>query len=93
MAQFKKVFGDKIQLKWCPSTLDLEKHESIKSILRAPNFDEIAFRSELKRIYCTDPKLTQNLREEVGHNRNVFIRGEIEEPTIATMDRENEEER
>ena len=86
MRQFKKVFGDKIKLTWCPSTLDLEKHEELRSILRNPNFDEVAFRQELKRIYCTDPKLTQMLREEVGHNRNVFIRGEIDEPDIITND-------
>lgn len=86
--QFEKVFGDTIQLKWCPSTLDLEQHESLKVILRAPHFDEVAFRNELKRIYCTNPKLTQMLREEIGHNRNVFIRGEIGEPMITTYDRE-----
>lgn len=86
--QFRKVFGDKIKLTWCPSTLDLEKHESLKAILNAPNFDETAFRNELKRIYCTDPKLTQMLREEIGHNRNVFIRGEIDEPEITTADRD-----
>lgn len=86
--QFKKVFGDKIKLRWCPSTLDLEQYESLKSILKAPNFDETAFRHELKRIYCTVPKLTQMLREEVGHNRNVFIRGEIDEPVITITDRE-----
>ena len=28
------------------------------------------------------------LREEVGHNRNVFIRGEIDEPEITTIDKE-----
>lgn len=86
--QFKKVFGDKIKLTWCPSTLDLEKYESLKAILNAPNFDETAFRNELKRIYCTNPKLTQMLREEIGHNRNVFIRGEIDEPEITTADRD-----
>lgn len=86
--QFEKVFGDKIKLKWCPSTLDLEQYESLKTILRAPNFNEIAFRNELKRIYCTNPKLTQMLREEIGHNRNVFIRGEIDDPLITTFERE-----
>lgn len=86
--QFKKVFGDKIKLTWCPSTLDLEQYEGLKAILNAQNFDEIAFRRELKRIYCTDPKLTQMIREEIGHNRNVFIRGEIDEPVIETIDRE-----
>ena len=87
---FKKVFGDKIELRWCPSTLDLEQYESLKAILKSPNFDEKAFRSELKRIYCTEPKLTQMLKEEVGHNRNVFIRGEIDEPEITTNDIEIE---
>lgn len=86
--QFKKVFGDKIILTWCPSTLDLEQYESLKAILNAPTFNEIAFRHELKRIYCTNPKLTQMLREEIGHNRNVFIRGEIDEPEITTIDRD-----
>lgn len=86
--QFKKVFGDKIKLTWCPSTLDLEKYDSLKAILNAPQFNEIAFKHELKRIYCTDPKLTQMLREEIGHNRNVFIRGEIDEPEIRTVNKE-----
>jgi hypothetical protein len=84
--QFEKVFGDKIKFKWCPSTLDLEQYKSLKKFLRGPNFDEIAFRQELKRIYCTNPELTQMLREEVGHNRNVFIKGEIDEPEITTID-------
>lgn len=84
--QFKKVFGDKIDFKWCPSTLDLEKHEIIKNILNAPHFNQVSFRNELKRIYCTNPKLTQMLREEIGHTRNVFIRGEIDEPVIETYD-------
>lgn len=88
MRQFEKVFGDSIKLKWCPSTLDLEQYDSLKAILNAPTFDETAFRNELKRIYCTNPKLTQMLREEVGHNRNVFIRGEIDEPEITTIDKE-----
>lgn len=86
--QFKKVFGDKIKLTWCPSTLDLEQYDSLKAILNAPQFNEIAFKHELKRIYCTEPKLTQMLREEIGHNRNVFIRGEIDEPEITTLDRD-----
>ena len=86
--QFKKVFGDKIKLTWCPSTLDLEQYDSLKAILNAPKFDEIAFKHELKRIYCTEPKLTQMLREEIGHNRNVFIRDEIDEPEITTVDRD-----
>lgn len=88
--QFKKVFGDKIKLRGCLSTLDLERYESLKTILRNPNFDENAFRQELKRIYCTDPELIQMLREEIGHNRNVFIRGEIDEPEITTIDEEIE---
>jgi len=85
--QFKKVFGDKIKFKWCPSTLDLEQYDSLKAILTAPNFDEKAFRKELKRIYCTNPKLIQMLKEEVGHTRNVFIKGEIDEPVIITTER------
>jgi len=28
------------------------------------------------------------LREEIGHNRNVFIRDEIDEPEITTVDRD-----
>mgnify|MGYP007133054834 CR=1 FL=1 len=60
----------------------------LKAILNAPKFDEIAFKHELKRIYCTEPKLTQMLREEIGHNRNVFIRDEIDEPEITTVDRD-----
>lgn len=86
--QFQKVFGDKIKLRWCPSTLDLEKHKTLKDILKAKKFNEIAFVKELKRIYCTDSKLTQMLREEIGHNRNVFIRGEIDEPVITTSEKE-----
>lgn len=86
--QFKKVFGDKIRLKWCPSTLDLEQHKSLKDILSTPNFSEIDFRYELKKLYCTNPQLTQMLREEIGHHRNVFIRGEIEEPEITTLEEE-----
>ena len=88
--QFKKALHNGVQLTVCPSTLDLERYESMKNILRAPNFDENAFRCELKRIYCTKPELTQMLREEVGHNRNVFIRGEIDEPNIKTFDEEKE---
>lgn len=91
LRQFKKVFGDNIKLNWCPSTLDLEQYESLKTILESPNFNEEAFRQELKRIYCTNPNLTQMLREEIGHNRNVFIRGEIDEPVITTTDRKVEE--
>ena len=86
--QFEKVFGDKIKFKWCPSTLDLEQYDSLKAILTAPIFDEEAFRKELKRIYCTNKKLIQMLREEVGHTRNVFIKGEIDEPVIITTERD-----
>lgn len=88
MRQFKKVFGDTISLTWCPSTLDLEQHESLKAILSAPDFDETAFREELKRIYCTVPELTQMLKEETANHRNAFILGDIDEPTITTIDRE-----
>ena len=88
MRQFKKVFGDKISLKWCPSTLDLEQHESLKAILNAPNFDEIAFRQELKRIYCNVRELTKMLMEETANHRNAFILGDIDEPTITTTDKE-----
>lgn len=88
MRQFQKVFGDKISLKWCPSTIDLEKYESLKNILQAQNFDEIAFRRELKKIYCTVPELTQKLKEETANHRNAFILGDIDEPDITTIDRE-----
>lgn len=88
MRQFKKVFGDKINLQWCPSTLDLERHNSLKAILNAPHFDEIAFRQELKRIYCTVPELIQMLRKETANHRNAFIFGDIDEPIITTIDRE-----
>ncbi|MCI8384281.1 MAG: YdcF family protein [Clostridia bacterium] len=84
--QFKKVFGNAIELKWCPSTLDLEQYDSLKLILKESPYNEIAFRKELKKIYCSDPELTQRLREEVGHNRNVFIRGEIDEPVVTIDD-------
>lgn len=47
--QFKKVFGDKIKLTWCPSTLDLEQYDSLKAILNAPQFNEIVFKHELDR--------------------------------------------
>lgn len=88
MRQFKKVFGDKISLKWCPSTLDLEQHESLKAILKAPIFDEEAFKRELKRIYCTVPGLTKKLMEETANHRNAFILGDIDEAEITTIDRE-----
>lgn len=88
MRQFKKVFGDKISLKWCASTLDLEKYESLKDILSNPDFDEVAFKQELKRIYCTTPELIQMLKTETANHRNAFILGDIDEPSIATKDRE-----
>lgn len=86
MSQFKKVFGDKVKFTWCPSTIDLEQYESLKATLRAPKFDEEAFRKELKRLYCTDSKLTQELRREIASSRNAFIKGDIEEPMIPTFD-------
>lgn len=88
LRQFKKVFGNKVSFKWCPSTLDLEKYEKLKDILRAPHFDEIAFRRELKNIYCTVPDLTQMLKQETANHRNAFILGDIDEPDIITTDRE-----
>ena len=88
MRQFKKVFGNKISLQWCPSTLDLEKYESLKKILHASDFNEIAFRQELKRIYCNVTELTHMLREETANHRNAFILGYIDEPVITTKDRE-----
>lgn len=91
MRQFKKVFGDKISLRWCPSTIDLERYETLKAILNAPHFDELAFRKELKRIYCTVPELTQMLREETADHRNAFIFGHIDDPTITTIDKERED--
>ena len=91
MRQFKKVFGDKINLKWCPSTLDLEKYECLKNILHSPIFDEIAFRKELKKIYCTTPELIQKLKEETANHRNAFILGDIDEPSIMTLDKEKSE--
>lgn len=87
--QFKKVFGDKINFKWCPSTLDLEKYPKLKAILKASNFDEIAFRQELKNIYCTVPELIKMLQQETANHRNAFILGDIDEPDITTNDIEN----
>lgn len=91
MRMFKKIFGDRISLKWCPSTLDLERHERLKAILNAQIFDENAFRQELKRIYCTVPELMQKLKEETANHRNAFILGYIDEPTIKINDREKED--
>lgn len=88
MRQFKKLYGDSINLTWCPSTLDLEKYPSLKEILRAPEFDEEAFRKELKRIYCSEPELIKKLMEETANHRNAFILGDIDEPTITTTDQE-----
>ena len=93
MRQFKKVFGNKISLKWCPSTLDLEKYENLKNILKAKDFDEKAFREELKRVYCTTPKLIKKLQEETANHRNAFILGDIDDPKILTMDREKNEDK
>lgn len=93
MRQFKKVFGDKIDLRWCPATLDLEKYDVLKSILRSKNFDEIAFRRELKRIYCTTPELIKKLQEETANHRNAFILGDIDEPDITTLDKEKNEDK
>lgn len=87
MEQFKKVFGNRIDFKWCTSTLDLERYESLRTILRAQKFNEEAFRKELKRIYCTTPKLIQKIREETANHRNAFILGDIDEPMI-TVDEE-----
>lgn len=90
MRQFKKVFGDTIDLKFCPSTLDLEKYESLKEILHAPQFDERAFRQELQSLYCTVPELKQKLMEETANHRNAFILGYIDDADITTIDREQE---
>ena len=80
--QFGKVFGNKIALRCCSATKDLEKYPSLLERLEDPEFDEKGFMKELKRTYCESPELVQKLREEIGHHRNVFIRGEIYEPTI-----------
>ena len=93
MRQFEKVFGDNIDLRWCPATLDLEKYDVLKSILRSKNFDEIAFRRELKRIYCTTPELIKKLQEETANHRNALILGDIDEPDITTLDKEKNEDK
>ncbi len=90
MRQFAKVFGNEISLKWCPSTLDLEKYDSLKNILHSPEFDEMKFKKELKRIYCTTPELTKKLQEETANHRNAFILGDIDEACIETIDNEIE---
>ena len=90
--QFEKVFGDSLSISFCPSTLDLEKYETLKPILTAPEFDKEAFRAELKRIYCTTPELIQKLRTETANHRNAFIEGYIDDATIETIDRDEKEE-
>lgn len=92
IGQFRKVFGDRVKFRWCPSTIDLEQYESLKAILRAPKFDEEAFRKELKRLYCTEPRLIQMLMREIASNRKAFIVGDIEEPIIKTFDREEKDD-
>ena len=86
MKQFSKVFGNDINLMWCSSTIDLEKYDSLKNILHAADFDEEAFRQELKRIYCSNPELVQKLKEETANHRNAFILGDIDEAIITTID-------
>ena len=86
MKQFSKVFGNDINLMWCSSTIDLEKYDSLKNILHAADFDEEAFRQELKRIYCSNPELVQKLTEETANHRNAFILGDIDEAIITTID-------
>ena len=88
IGQFQKVFGDKVKFRWCPSTIDLEQYESLRTILKASSFNAGAFRKELKRLYCTEPKLIQKLMREIASNRNAFIKGDIEEPSIRVFDRE-----
>lgn len=86
MRQFQKLFKDSLQLTWCPSTLDLEKYGNMKEILSSPEFNQEAFRKELKRIYCTEPELIKKLMEETANHRNAFILGDIYEPSITTID-------
>lgn len=88
--QFEKIFGDELKISFAPSTLDLEKYETLKSILTSAEFDEDAFRAELKRIYCTTPELIQKLRTETANHRNAFIEGYIDDATITTIDKEQE---
>ncbi len=90
LKQFKKVFGKEFKISFAPSTLDLEKYETLKPILRAKEFDEEAFRAELKNIYCTNSELIQKLRTETANHRNVFIAGDIDDATITTIDKEQE---
>ncbi len=92
MRQFQKLFGDSIELSWCPSTLDLEKYGRMKDIIHAPVFDVEAFQEELKKIYCGTPELIQKLMGETANHRNAFILGDIFEPTIMTTDRQGHEE-
>lgn len=87
MRIFKKVFGDKIDLKWCPSTLDLEKDDKLREILHADRFDEEAFRREFKRLYCTNPELIKKMQEEIANHRNAFILDIIDDTEITTSKR------
>lgn len=87
MRIFKKVFGDKIDLKWCPSTLDLEKDDKLREILHADIFDEEAFRREFKRLYCTTPELIKKMMEEIANHRNAFILDIIDDVEITTNER------
>ena len=84
MRIFKKVFGDKIDLKFCPSTLDLEKYDKLREILHADKFDEKAFRREFKRLYCTTPELIKKMMEETANHRNAFILDIIGDAEITT---------
>lgn len=92
MRQFQKLFKDSIQLTWCPSTLDLEKYGNMKQLLSVPEFDQEAFKKELKRIYCTEPELIKKLMEETANHRNAFILGDIYEPSITTIDEDKSNE-
>lgn len=92
MRQFQKLFKDSIRLTWCPATLDLEKFEKMKKILRAQEFDQETFRKELKSIYCSEPELIKKLMEETANHRNAFILGDIDEPEITVRNKEEIEE-
>ena len=87
MRIFKKIFGDKIDLKWCPSTLDLEKDDKLREILHSDKFDEEAFRREFKRLYCTNPELIKKMQEETANHRNAFILDIIDDTEITTSKR------
>ena len=88
LRQFRKLFKDRIRFTWCTSTLDLEKYETLKRILNASEFNEQDFKRELKRIYCTTPELVKKLMEETANHRNAFILGDIDEPEITTIDKD-----